>query len=59
MWLPLFSFSLDPEEDPLGILLMIDFYALRSEQFSFLIRLFEEWEVWISDFMEQSLFVQF
>lgn len=36
--------SLDPEEDPLGVLLMIDFYALRSEQFSFLIRLFEEWE---------------
>lgn len=24
---------------------MIDFYALQSEQFSFLIRLFEEWEV--------------
>ncbi|CAH3171003.1 unnamed protein product, partial [Porites lobata] len=36
--------SMDPEEDPLGVLLMIDFYALRSEQFSFLIRLFEEWE---------------
>ena len=27
------------------VLLMIDFYALRSEQFSFLIRMFEEWEV--------------
>ncbi|XP_066019517.1 ribosome quality control complex subunit TCF25 isoform X2 [Pocillopora verrucosa] len=36
--------SLDPDEDPLGVLLMIDFYALQSEQFSFLIRLFEEWE---------------
>ena len=46
MWFPFFSFSLDPEEDPLGVLLMIDFYALRSEQFSFLIRLFEEWEVY-------------
>ena len=47
-----FPFSLDPDEDPLGVLLMIDFYALQSEQFSFLIRLFEEWEVnsvqWIS-----------
>ena len=40
-----FPFSLDPDEDPLGVLLMIDFYALQSEQFSFLIRLFEEWEV--------------
>ncbi|XP_022781042.1 transcription factor 25-like, partial [Stylophora pistillata] len=36
--------SLDPDEDPLGVLLMIDFYALQSEQFSFLVRLFEEWE---------------
>lgn len=40
-----FVFSLEPDEDPLGVLLMIDFYALQSEQFSFLIRLFEEWEV--------------
>ena len=40
-----FPCSLDPDEDPLGVLLMIDFYALQSEQFSFLIRLFEEWEV--------------
>ena len=38
-------FSLEPDEDPLGVLLMIDFYALQSEQFSFLTRLFEEWEV--------------
>lgn len=36
--------NLDPDEDPLGVLLMIDFYALQSEQFSFVIRLFEEWE---------------
>lgn len=36
--------NLDPDGDPLGVLLMIDFYALRAEQFSFLIRLFEEWE---------------
>ena len=38
-------FSLEPDEDPLGILLMIDFYALKSEQFAFLIRLYDEWEV--------------
>ncbi|KAI0221712.1 Transcription factor 25 [Lamellibrachia satsuma] len=36
--------SLDPDDDPLCILLMIDFYALRSEQYSFLIRMFNEWE---------------
>ena len=37
--------SLDPDGDPMCVLLMIDFYALRSEQFHFLIRMFEEWEV--------------
>lgn len=36
--------SLDPEGDPLCVLLMIDFFALRSEQYQFLIRLFQEWE---------------
>ncbi|CAE1313418.1 Transcription factor 25 [Acanthosepion pharaonis] len=36
--------SLDSESDPLCVLLMIDYYALRAEEFSFLIRLFEEWE---------------
>ena len=39
------TFSFDPEGDPLGVLLMIDFFALRSEQYHFLIRLFQEWEV--------------
>ena len=39
------SYSLDPDSDPLGTLLMIDYYALKSEQYSFLIRLFNEWEV--------------
>ncbi|XP_064610645.1 ribosome quality control complex subunit TCF25-like [Liolophura sinensis] len=36
--------SLDPEGDPLCVLLMIDFYALKSQQFTFLVRMFEEWE---------------
>ncbi|XP_063441257.1 ribosome quality control complex subunit TCF25-like [Mytilus trossulus] len=36
--------SLDPDNDPMCVLLMIDFYALRSEEFAFLIRLFNEWE---------------
>lgn len=36
--------SLDPKNDPLCILLLIDFYALRSEQYDFLIRLYDEWK---------------
>ena len=44
-WFKMLFFSLDPDEDPLAVLLMIDFYALRSEQFDFLVRLFEEWGV--------------
>ncbi|XP_038070196.1 transcription factor 25-like [Patiria miniata] len=36
--------SLDPDTDPLGILLMIDHYALRSEQYQVLIRMHDEWE---------------
>ncbi|XP_067652237.1 ribosome quality control complex subunit TCF25-like isoform X2 [Haliotis asinina] len=36
--------SLDPDGDPMCVLLMIDFYALRAEQFSFIIRMYHEWE---------------
>ncbi|XP_062501672.1 ribosome quality control complex subunit TCF25-like isoform X2 [Corticium candelabrum] len=36
--------SLDPDNDPLCVLLMMDFYALRAEEFRFLIRMFNEWE---------------
>lgn len=36
--------SLDPENDPLAIILLIDFYALRSKQYEFLIQLYREWE---------------
>ena len=39
-----FFFSLDPDVDPLCIILMIDFYALRSEQYLYLIRMYSEWE---------------
>ncbi|GFT33466.1 transcription factor 25 [Nephila pilipes] len=35
--------SLDPEEDPLGVILMIDFYAIRSSQYEYLIKLYYEW----------------
>ncbi|XP_077993658.1 ribosome quality control complex subunit TCF25-like [Glandiceps talaboti] len=36
--------SLDADHDPLCVLLMIDFYAIRSKQYEFLIRLYNEWE---------------
>lgn len=38
--------SLDPEGDPLGIILAIDFYALRAREYKWLLQLFEEWENW-------------
>ncbi|KAJ8302412.1 hypothetical protein KUTeg_018808 [Tegillarca granosa] len=36
---------LDPDGDPMCVLLMIDFYALRAEEYTFLIRLYNEWEL--------------
>ncbi len=36
--------SLDPDGDPLSVLLMIDFYALRCEQYEYLVNLYDEWE---------------
>lgn len=38
-------FSFDPDNDPMCVLLMIDFYALRASEYAFLIRMFQEWEV--------------
>ncbi len=36
------SFSLDPIEDPLAILLLFDYYAIRSEEYNYLIRFYTE-----------------
>ncbi|KAI5701460.1 hypothetical protein M8J75_009781 [Diaphorina citri] len=36
--------SLDPETDPLAIILLIDFYALRAQEYAWLIKFYEEWE---------------
>ncbi|XP_031471357.1 transcription factor 25 [Phasianus colchicus] len=36
--------SLDPENDPLCVLLMIDFLSLRAREYAFLTRMFQEWE---------------
>lgn len=37
--------SLDPENDPLCVLLLIDFLCLRAREYTFLTRMFQEWEV--------------
>jgi hypothetical protein len=47
--------SLDPTNDPLGALLMIDYYALRSNQYEYLVQLYEEWNAsrqleWLPNF---------
>ncbi|XP_028595746.2 ribosome quality control complex subunit TCF25 [Podarcis muralis] len=36
--------SLDPENDPLCILLIIDLLSLRAREYAFLTRMFQEWE---------------
>ncbi|NP_001091405.1 transcription factor 25 L homeolog [Xenopus laevis] len=36
--------SLDPENDPLCMLLLIDFLSLRAREYTFLSRMFQEWE---------------
>ena len=37
--------SLNPDKDPLCVLLLIDYYAVRSYEYEFLINLFSAWEV--------------
>lgn len=36
--------SLDPEGDPLAVILIIDFYALRAREYLWLIQFSDEWE---------------
>lgn len=36
--------SLEPDEDPLCMLLLVDHLALRARSYEYLVRLFEEWE---------------
>lgn len=38
-----FILSLDPEEDPMGVILMIDNYAIRSSQYAYLVKIYQEW----------------
>lgn len=36
--------SLDPINDPLAVILLIDFYAIRSKQYDFIINLYRDWQ---------------
>lgn len=36
--------SFDPVNDPLAMILVVDYYALRSKQYDWLIELYDEWE---------------
>ncbi|XP_028258183.1 ribosome quality control complex subunit TCF25 [Parambassis ranga] len=36
--------SLDPDSDPLCMLLLVDFLALRSREYQFLLQLYQDWE---------------
>ena len=38
------TLGLDPDNDPLGILLMLDFYAIRAQQHSWFIDFVESWD---------------
>lgn len=42
---PSASGSLEPDEDPLCMLLLVDHLALRARNYEYLIHLFQEWEV--------------
>ncbi|XP_031513861.1 transcription factor 25 isoform X1 [Papio anubis] len=46
--------SLEPDEDPLCMLLLIDHLALRARNYEYLIRLFQEWEGVESGFPRDS-----
>lgn len=36
--------TLDPINDPLAMILVVDYYALRSKQYDWLVQLYDEWE---------------
>lgn len=36
--------SFDPVNDPLAIILLVDYYAIRAKQYEWLVTLYEEWE---------------
>lgn len=51
--------SLDPDSDPLCMLLVIDFLMLRSREYDALLQLYEDWEVNCASHCTFSLYVWF
>lgn len=51
-----FICSLDPDNDPLCMLLLFDFLCLRCREYTALIRLYEEWEVKIHPYSTHLIF---
>ena len=39
-----FFFRLDPSEDPLCVFLLLDYYAIKSEEYQYFIQLTDEYE---------------
>ena len=39
------ALGLDPDNDPLGVLLMIDFYAIRAQQFQWFVEFVSSWDM--------------
>ena len=40
----IFRCSLDPEEDPLCTLLLMDYYCIKAEEYTYFVQLYEEYE---------------
>lgn len=56
--------SLNPDADPMGALLLIDYYALRASEHAYLQRLFAEWGVarrldWLPNFAYSAALAEF
>ena len=43
-------FSVNPDKDPLCVLLLIDYFAVRSCEYDFLINLYKSWDVSATNF---------
>lgn len=39
-----YCYRLDPDNDPLCVTLLLDYYAIRAEQYQYLVRLYREWD---------------
>ena len=49
--------SLDPAEDPLAAILMVDFYALRAREYAWMVQLHRVWDKhrWNTSFISVAI----